>query len=124
MTKAENSRVAQSNEPSADRIAADLSLAGELARMTAMFQQRAIVTHMGFNPDTLSPGAGNALSSANLGGGDNDKPAAPVCYSCGHAICDCPDHVWASRTVVVDTRSDAGSYAAHIRDTACMGATL
>lgn len=70
MTKAENSRVAQSNEPSADRIAAGL------------------------------------------------------CKACGEPICDCPDHVWASRTVVVDTRSDAGSYAAHIRDTACMGAML
>jgi len=81
MTKAENSRVAR-NEPSADRIAADLAI--------------------------TSPGAGNALSSANLGGGDNDKPAAPNF----------------SATVVIDTVSDKGAYAQHFTDTACMGATL
>lgn len=43
MTKAENSRVAQSNEPSADRIAADLAI--------------------------TSPGAGNERASTLLGGG-------------------------------------------------------
>ena len=93
MTKAENSRVAQSNEPSADRIAADLSLAGVLARMTAMFQQRAIVTHMGFNPDNL-PHA--ECSDSVVPGAGDAKTTGPVCCSCGHALCACSDWRWAA----------------------------
>lgn len=85
MTKAENSRVAQSNEPSADRIAADLSLAGELARMTALFQQRAIVTHMGFKPDTVS----GAASLAPVGGDDTSRVAPVNCAHCGEPAPHC-----------------------------------
>lgn len=48
MNKAENSRVAQSNEPSADRIAADLAI--------------------------TSPGAGNERASALLGVGITTDP--------------------------------------------------
>lgn len=64
MTKAENSRVAQSNEPSADRIAADLC--AELARVKAVFQLRAIVAAIGL----------------------------PTCARCDQPLCSCPDHHW------------------------------
>lgn len=59
MTKAENSRVAQSNEPSADRIAADLAI--------------------------TSPGAGNERASTLLGGGVTPASSFRVLVACEYS---------------------------------------
>lgn len=96
MTKAENSRVAQSNEPSADRIAADLS-----ANDIEVIRERRFGWEQA-TPKLLAAVFGVSVQRINA-----------ICAK-RPALIDDPDN----------GGSDAGSYAAHIRDTACMGATL
>lgn len=43
------------------------------------------------------------------------------CAKCGEAICLCSDAEY-SGTVIIDDRSEPGSWAQHIRDTECMRA--
>lgn len=44
---------------------------------------------------------------------------APVCANCGAAICGCTDSAWTG-VVTIDRTSEPGSWARHLRDTACM----
>lgn len=46
-------------------------------------------------------------------------PADPGCARCGAAICDHADALYAG-VVTIDTGSEPGAWAQHLRDTACM----
>ncbi|GGB14887.1 hypothetical protein GCM10011380_00370 [Sphingomonas metalli] len=82
-------------------MADDQAVLADLARVKALFQQRAIVTYLGFTPSRSAPANslgeahGRPGSTSSLAAAGAYPPADARCRACGENRCGCPDPVFA-----------------------------